>query len=230
MSYVEKLVNQFVKTDWKKHILEYDFNEKNLSEFLENQMETFDGTDRAILPPEPLVFNAFNFFDFQDLKVVIIGQDPYHKKGQAMGLSFSVPDDVKVPPSLKNIFKELGNDLSIDVSNRTGNLISWAGQGVLLLNSALTVLESKPNKYQKEWNPFTNWMIKYISDNHDNLIFILWGNDAKAKTEFIDEKKHYILEGGHPSPLNRKGNFLGEKYFSKTNQLLVKHHRQPINW
>lgn len=177
------------------------------------------------LPPKEEVFNSFIYFKPLDTKVVIIGQDPYHKKGVANGLAFSVNPDVKIPPSLKNIFKELKSDLDIDKDN--GDLTDWAKQGILLLNCALTVEEGKPNSHKDRWYSVTDNLISNLSKLHPKLVFILWGNFAQKKKTLI-EKKHIIIEGGHPSPLNRhlKSNFLGMKFFSKTNQYLDK----PIKW
>lgn len=177
------------------------------------------------LPPKELVFNAFSFFKPLDTKVVIIGQDPYHKKGVANGLSFSVNKDIKIPPSLRNIFKELKDDIGVDKDH--GDLTDWAKQGVLLLNAALTVAEGKPNSHKDIWYPVTDNIIKNLSDIHPKLVFILWGKFAQKKILLIN-KKHIIIEGGHPSPLNRhlKTNFLGMKFFSQTN----KHLDTPIKW
>lgn len=224
---LENNINNIIKTDWDKHLLSKKELLIPVSKYLEEDKEKFDGIVEIFPPPE-LIFNAFNHFDFNKTKVVIIGQDVYIRKGEAMGLSFSVPDGIKMPPSLRNIFKELKNDLGI-VSKST-DLTRWAKQGVLLLNSALTVREGKSGSHIKQWEKYTDYLIKYISDNSNNkLIFILWGKYAKNKKEFID-KRHYILEGGHPSPLNRLGDFAGGKYFSKTNNILKEMGEKEINW
>ena len=186
--------------------------------------------DKEYFPPKHQIFKAFTSFDKDNLKVVILGQDPYHQKGQANGLAFSVNDHIKIPPSLKNIYKELNNDLEIDIP-LTGNLDKWAEQGVLLLNTSLTVCEGKPNCHNKIWEPITNNMIEKISLDYSNLVFILWGNHAKNKRQFI-KGSHLILEGGHPSPLNRYKDkiFFGQKFFSKTNEYLEKNGKTKINW
>jgi len=161
--------------------------------------------------------------------VVILGQDPYHGPGQAMGLSFSVPDGVRTPASLRNIYKELHNDVGMEVPNH-GNLTKWAEQGVFLLNAMLTVEARKAGSHKKiGWQTFTNAVIKAISDHHEGIVFLLWGNFAKGKKEFIDQMKHHVLESVHPSPLAGNG-FQGNKHFSKTNELLEKQGRGIIDW
>ena len=177
------------------------------------------------LPPKEEVFNAFKFFEPLETKVVIIGQDPYHKRGVANGLSFSVNKNIKIPPSLKNIFKELKNDLDIDKEH--GDLTDWAKQGVLLLNTALTVDEGKPNSHKKRWVDVTNRIIKNLCEIHPKLVFVLWGQFAIGKIPLINHK-HIVITGGHPSPLNRhlKENFLGMNFFSEIN----KHLTYPIKW
>jgi len=182
-----------------------------------------------IYPKDEDVFNALNLTDFRDVKVIILGQDPYHGINQAHGLSFSVNDGVKIPPSLKNIFKELHTDLGLPMPTN-GNLTNWAKQGVLLLNATLTVEENKPGSHQKiGWEKFTDAIIKLISDEKQHCVFLLWGNFAKSKSHLIDSHKHLVLEAAHPSPLAR-GAFFGCKHFSKTNNYLQSHNIQPINW
>lgn len=188
-------------------------------------------TGKNIFPPGPLIFNAFNQTPFDKVSVVIIGQDPYHGAGQAHGLSFSVPNGVKPPPSLVNIFKEIKKDIGIDMPLNYGNLTKWAQQGVLLLNAALTVRESDPFSHAKYgWADFTDAVIKTISDKKENVVFILWGRFAQLKQELIDENKHFVLMAAHPSPFSVEKGFYGCKHFSKTNQLLMDHGLPPIDW
>lgn len=224
--------HNFITTNWKiflenlyknnikksKFKLKIDKLEKSV-----NQTET-----EKIFPPLPLIFYAFNHFNHQDLKVVIIGQDPYHKKGQAMGLSFSVLENIKTPPSLRNIFKELNNDLGIKRTNP--NLTDWAEQGVLLLNSSLTVKEASPNIHQKLWEFYTDTIITEISKEKNNIIFLLWGNFARNKKSLIDTDRHIILEAAHPSPLSASRGWFGSKHFSKTNQILKENNKREIKW
>jgi len=184
----------------------------------------------TILPANDMIFNAFNFTTPNNIKVVILGQDPYHGKGQANGLSFSVTNGVKTPPSLRNIFKELQSDLNHSISSN-GNLESWANQGVLLLNATLTVREKKAGSHQKlGWEPFTDSVIKKISDKKEGIIFLLWGAFAQKKSVLIDANKHHILTASHPSPFSAYKGFLGCKHFSKTNKILLNNNQKPINW
>ena len=184
---------------------------------------------QTIYPPGGQIFRAFELTPVNQLKVVILGQDPYHGPGQAMGLSFSVPDGVAAPPSLRNIFKEIESDLGIKMSGRP-NLESWARQGVLLLNSVLTVRASQPTSHSRiGWQEFTDAVIKYISDNCNGIVFMLWGNFARSKKALIDTSRHYVLEAAHPSPL-AGGAFFGCRHFSKANEILLNEHKTPINW
>lgn len=184
---------------------------------------------KVIYPPGPAIFKAFELTPLSELKVVILGQDPYHGAGQAMGLSFSVPDGVNAPPSLLNIFKEISSDLGITMSGRP-NLESWACQGVLLLNAILTVRSGEAASHSRiGWQEFTDAVIRYISDHCTGIIFLLWGNYARSKRELIDQSKHYVLEAAHPSPLAR-GAFFGCKHFSKTNEILISEGKKPIDW
>ena len=184
---------------------------------------------QTIYPPGGQIFRAFELTPVNQLKVVILGQDPYHGPGQAMGLSFSVPDGVAAPPSLRNIFKEIESDLGIRMSGRP-NLESWARQGVLLLNSVLTVRASQPTSHSRiGWQEFTDAVIKYISDNCNGIVFMLWGNFARSKKALIDTSRHYVLEAAHPSPL-AGGAFFGCRHFSKANEILLNEHKTPINW
>lgn len=183
----------------------------------------------VIYPPANLTFNAFNSTPFECLKVVLLGQDPYHNAGEAMGLSFSVPQGVRIPPSLRNIYKELEADLGIPQS-KSGDLTPWAREGVLLLNSILSVEANKPTSHQHfGWQEFTDSVIRILSAQCSGIVFLLWGNYAKSKKPLIDESKHFILEAAHPSPLARSG-FIGCRHFSKTNALLESMGKAPINW
>ncbi|MCW3077156.1 MAG: uracil-DNA glycosylase [Bacteroidetes bacterium] len=183
----------------------------------------------VIYPPGELIFSAFNYTPLNELKIVILGQDPYHGPGQANGLSFSVNDGVRFPPSLTNIFKELKTDCDCGIP-LTGNLEHWARQGVFLLNATLTVRANEPGSHHnKGWEQFTDEVIKCISDEKEKVVFMLWGNYAKAKTQLIDASKHLILQAAHPSPLAR-GAYFGSKHFSKANEYLIANGKEAINW
>ncbi len=183
----------------------------------------------TIYPSAKLTFNAFNLTPLNSLKIVLLGQDPYHQPHQAMGLSFSVPANVALPPSLRNIFKELNDDLGVPMS-ASGDLSKWARQGVLLLNSVMSVEAAKPASHAHfGWQDFTNAVISKLSREKEGLIFLLWGNFARAKKALIDTQRHFVLEAAHPSPLARVG-FLGCKHFSKSNELLQKLGKTPIEW
>ena len=184
----------------------------------------------VIFPKHELVFYAFNKTPLSKVKVVILGQDPYHGKNQAHGLSFSVPNGIKNPPSLRNIFKELNSDLKIPISEN-GDLTSWARQGVLLLNTTLTVREKEAGSHQKiGWENFTNAVISKLSAEKEGVVFLLWGAFAQKKADLIDSEKHYVLETSHPSPFSAYRGFLGCKHFSKTNEILTKNNQKPIDW
>ena len=184
----------------------------------------------VIYPKNELVFYAFNKTPLSKVKVVILGQDPYHGKNQAHGLSFSAPNGIKNPPSLRNIFKELNSDLKIPISEN-GDLTSWAKQGVLLLNACLTVREKEAGSHQKiGWENFTNVVISKLSEEKEGVVFLLWGAFAQKKAYLIDSEKHYILQTSHPSPFSAYRGFLGCKCFSKTNVILTKNNQKPINW
>ena len=184
---------------------------------------------KVIYPPGSLIFRAFELTPVPQVKVVILGQDPYHGPGQAMGLSFSVPDGVPAPPSLRNIFQEIETDLGIRMSG-SPNLEKWARQGVLLLNTSLTVQAHMANSHNRiGWVPFTDAVIRYLSDNREGLVFLLWGRPAQEKAALIDRQKHHVLMAAHPSPLAR-GAFFGCRHFSKTNQILVQEGQSPIDW
>jgi uracil-DNA glycosylase len=185
---------------------------------------------KPIYPPGSQIFNAFNLTPFDKVKVVILGQDPYHGPGQAHGLSFSVPAGIKPPPSLVNIFKEIKSDLGIDQPSH-GNLESWAKQGVLLLNAVLTVNDSEAASHKNAgWEKFTDAVIKTISDRREHIVFILWGRFAQNKEILIDTTKHCVIKSAHPSPLSAHAGFLGSKPFSKTNTYLREHGIKEIDW
>ena len=184
---------------------------------------------KRIFPPGSQIFKAFELTPLSELKVVILGQDPYHGLGQAHGLSFSVPENMPAPPSLKNIFKEIETDLGIRMSGYP-NLEKWARQGVLLLNAVLTVRSGEAASHSKiGWEEFTDAVIRYVSDNCEGVVFLLWGNFARSKRDLIDRSRHYVLEAAHPSPLAR-GAFFGCRHFSQTNNILASRGRQPIDW
>lgn len=216
-----------IEDSWKASLQE-EFHApyfSSLKEFLVNEKLK----NKTIYPPGNKIFSAFDHTSFDNVKVVLLGQDPYHGEGQAHGLSFSVPDGIKPPPSLANIFKELNTDLGIPIPKK-GNLEKWADQGVLLLNATLTVQANNPGSHQKKgWERFTDAVIKTISEKKKGVVFLLWGNFAKKKAELIDTKKHFVLTAAHPSPL-AGGAFFGCRHFSKTNELLKKQGMTPIDW
>ena len=198
------------------------------------QVATFIKTEKAagkiIFPPGALMFNAFEKTPFDKVKVVLLGQDPYHNPGQAQGLSFSVPKGITKPPSLINIFKEIQSDLGI-VPSADGNLEKWAEQGVLLLNASLTVRKNEPGSHSKiGWLEFTDAVIRKLSDEKKGIVFLLWGKFAQDKQVLIDETKHYVLKAAHPSPFSADKGFFGCKHFSKTNEILIQQGIQPIDW
>ena len=196
---------------------------------LVNFLRQEKASGKVIYPPGSQIFRAFDLTPVQDVKVVILGQDPYHGPGQAHGLSFSVPSGVPAPPSLKNIFKESETDLGVRMSGHP-NLESWARQGVLLLNAVLTVRAAEAASHSRiGWQEFTDAVIKYISDNCEGVVFMLWGNFARGKSELIDRSRHCVLEAAHPSPLAR-GAFFGCRHFSQANNYLLSTSRTPINW
>ena len=197
----------------------------SLVRFLHNEK----AAGRKIFPPGGQIFRAFDLTPVDQVKVVILGQDPYHGPGQAHGLSFSVPDNIQAPPSLKNIFKEIESDLGIRMSGYP-NLEKWARQGVLLLNAVLTVRSGEAASHSKiGWEEFTDAVIRYVSDNCEGVVFMLWGNFARSKRDLIDRSRHYVLEAAHPSPLAR-GAFFGCRHFSQANNILTSRGRQPIDW
>ena len=197
----------------------------SLVSFLRNEK----AAGKVIYPPGSQIFRAFDLTPVQNVKVVILGQDPYHGPGQAHGLSFSVPSGVPAPPSLKNIFKEIETDLGVRMSGHP-NLENWARQGVLLLNAVLTVRAAEAASHSRiGWQEFTDAVIKYISDNCEGVVFMLWGNFARGKSQLIDHSRHCVLEAAHPSPLAR-GAFFGCRHFSQANNYLLSTFRTPINW
>ncbi|MGN6803156.1 MAG: uracil-DNA glycosylase [Ginsengibacter sp.] len=217
-----------IEESWKRELKE-EFS-KTYFQHIITFLKAEKASGKIIYPPGPLIFNAFKQTPFDRVKVVLIGQDPYHNKGQAHGLSFSVPDGVPKPPSLSNIFKELKNDLGIEI-RENGNLTKWAQQGVLLLNASLTVRQNEPGSHANiGWLQFTDNVIKRISDDKEGIVFLLWGKFAQEKQSLIDETKHFVLKAAHPSPYSANNGFFGCKHFSKTNELLMKQHKTPIDW
>ena len=217
-----------IEESWKK-VLKEEF-EKPYFQHIITFLKAEKATGKVVYPPGPLIFNAFKQTPFDKLEVVLLGQDPYHNKGQAHGLSFSVPDGVPKPPSLVNIFKELHNDLGIKIPE-SGNLEKWARQGVLLLNASLTVRQNEPGSHAKiGWLQFTDSVIRKISDEKEGIVFLLWGKFAQEKQAIIDETKHYVLKAAHPSPYSANNGFFGCRHFSLTNELLTKQHKSPIDW
>lgn len=198
---------------------------KNLQKFIINEYKT-----KTVYPKMSEIFNAFTKTSYDNVKVVILGQDPYHGEGEAEGLSFSVKIGIQKPPSLINIFSELKDDLGISPPNH-GSLVHWANQGVLLLNSTLTVVKDTPKSHSnKGWETFTDEVIKLINKKETPVVFILWGSDARSKKYLINNKKHLIIESAHPSPLSAYRGFFGSKPFSKTNDFLIKNNIEPIDW
>lgn len=211
------------------NLLRREFDKKYFKEVRSFIREEYK--NKTIYPPASLIFNSFNLTPVEDVRVVIIGQDPYHGEGQAHGLCFSVPDGIKPPPSLMNIFKELETDLGGDI-NKSGNLESWAKQGVLLLNSTLTVVANEANSHKNSgWQKFSDKCIELLSYNRENIVFLLWGSFAHKKTELINKNNnHLILKTVHPSPLSAYKGFFGCKHFSKTNNYLIKNGCKSIEW
>ncbi|MEO8210736.1 MAG: uracil-DNA glycosylase [bacterium] len=217
-----------IEESWKTVLMD-EFNQPyfaDLKKFLEDERSRGE----VIFPPASEIFSAFDKTPIDDVKVVILGQDPYHGTGQAHGLSFSVPPQQPIPRSLANIFKELKNDLNID-GFQTGNLEKWASQGVLLLNATLTVRANQPGSHQnKGWENFTDSVIREISSRLNGVVFLLWGKYAQAKEILIDTTKHFILKAPHPSPFSADRGFFGCKHFSRTNEILIREGKTPIDW
>lgn len=216
-----------LEKSWKS-LLKDEFDKQyfaTLRDFVHQEYKS-----NTVYPPARFIFNALDSLPVDKVKVVILGQDPYHGPGQAHGLSFSVPDNIALPPSLKNIYKELQTDLGISQSS-SGNLEKWVHEGVLLLNATLTVRAHQAGSHQnKGWEQFTDAIIHQLAETKDNLVFILWGNYAQKKGAFIDAKKHLIIKSSHPSPLSAYNGFFGSRPFSKTNEYLLEHNHKPINW
>lgn len=213
-SWKEKLHDEFEKSYFK-----------SLTSFIQDEYNT-----QEIYPTFKLIFNAFDKCPFSEVKVVIIGQDPYHNIGQANGLCFSVNEDIKIPPSLVNIYKEINGDLDKPIP-KSGNLERWSEQGVLLLNATLTVRAHTPGSHQgKGWEQFTDTVISTLSEECNSLVFLLWGNYAQLKGKNTDANKHLVLKSPHPSPLSAHRGFFGNKHFSRTNEYLIEHNKKPIDW
>jgi uracil-DNA glycosylase len=218
-----------LEPSWLK-VLGEEFDKQymvTLKKFLKEEKDA----GNKIYPKGADIFNAFNTTPFDKVEVVLLGQDPYHGEHQAHGLSFSVQKGITIPPSLKNIYKELSTDITDFVAPQHGDLTKWAEQGVLLLNASLTVRAGMPGSHQKKgWETFTDTVIKTVSDKKEGIVFILWGAFAQAKAELIDTSKHHIIKSPHPSPFSADRGFFGSKPFSKTNEILVKEGKKPIEW
>jgi uracil-DNA glycosylase len=216
-----------LEPSWKQHLAQ-EFDEqyfKDLTIFV-----TREYAEATVYPSPKFIFRAFELTPFDAVKVVILGQDPYHGEGQANGLSFAVNDGVRLPPSLKNIYKELEADLGAS-PNQSGDLSRWATQGVLLLNATLTVRGAAPGSHQNRgWEQFTDAVIRLLSEKREGLVFILWGNYARSKGAHIDRAKHCVIESPHPSPFSAHNGFFGSRPFSKTNEYLVSQGKRPIDW
>lgn len=224
---MKQILDVKIHESWKA-VLQDEFSKDYFKGIKEGLLQAKAGGS-IVYPPEKLIFKAFNTTAFNEVKVVILGQDPYHGPGEAMGLCFSVPIGVRVPPSLRNIFKEIHKDLAIEIPSH-GDLSHWASQGILLLNTILTVEHKSPGSHKNlGWHIFTDAVIRTISDQLEGVVFLLWGNFAKSKSPLIDETKHYVLSSAHPSPL--AGNrFFDNHHFSQTNELLIKQGKKPIDW
>ena len=217
-----------IEDSWKSALAE-EFTQsyfQDLAQFLKEEK----AAEKPIYPPGSLIFNAFNTTPFHQVKVVILGQDPYHNPGQAMGLSFSVPEGVRLPPSLRNIYQELGTDVGFE-SPGHGNLRRWAEEGVFLLNAMLTVEKNKPSSHSNAgWQNFTDAVIRKLSTEREHLVFMLWGAFAQKKAALIDGNKHLILKSPHPSPFSAHKGFFGNQHFSKANTYLQSHGIEKVNW
>ncbi len=218
-----------METSWKAALSD-EFEKEYFVRLATHIREAYARGEPAVFPPPKHVFNAFTLCPFDKVSVVIIGQDPYHGSGQAHGLSFSVEDGVRTPPSLQNIYKEIESDIGTPIP-QSGNLERWATQGVLLLNATLTVESGRPASHQGlGWEQFTDAVIKKLSDEKEHLVFLLWGKYAEVKGAHIDTTKHLVLKAAHPSPFSAYAGFFGSKHFSKTNEYLVAHNKNPISW
>jgi uracil-DNA glycosylase len=221
-------MNVQIETGWK-NVLESEFNKPYFLQVV-HFLKTEKNIGKIIYPPGSQIFNAFEMSPFEKTKLVLLGQDPYHGPGQAHGLSFSVPDGIRPPPSLMNIFRELSTDIGLTIPG-TGNLSAWASQGILLLNAYLTVEAKKPMSHsQIGWGEFTDTVIQKISLIKQNLVFLLWGKFAQEKQVLIDETKHLVLKAAHPSPYSADKGFFGCRHFSKSNEYLMKNGIDPIDW
>jgi uracil-DNA glycosylase len=217
----------YIEESWRLK-LEKEFNSLYFNEL--QQFLLKERLENTVFPPESSIFEALNLTPFNKVKVVILGQDPYHGPNQAHGLSFSVQDGIKPPPSLANIFKELSNDLEFQ-KPLSGNLSKWAKQGVLLLNATLTVRSQTPGSHQRKgWEQFTDAIIRCLSNEKEGLVFLLWGRYAQEKEQLIDHSKHFVLKAAHPSPFSAHNGFFGCKHFSKTNEILIKIGKEPVDW
>jgi uracil-DNA glycosylase len=217
-----------IDNSWKK-VLSHEFEKPYFLQIV-NFLRTERNAGKTIYPPGQLIFNAFNTTPFDKVKAVLLGQDPYHGRGQAHGLCFSVPPGINPPPSLINIYKEMHNDIGTPIPNH-GNLTKWAEQGVLLLNAYLTVRAGEPMSHSKiGWADFTNAVIEKVSAEKKNVVFLLWGKFAQEKQALIDETKHLVLKAAHPSPYSANSGFFGCRHFSKTNQYLTANGIDPIDW
>lgn len=217
-----------IEASWKQ-VLKQEFSKPYFLQIV-NFLKTEKLAGKSIYPPGGLIFNAFNTTPFENVKVILLGQDPYHGAGQAHGLSFSVPNGIPPPPSLINIFKELHTDIGLALPSH-GNLTHWATQGVMLLNASLTVRANEPMSHSKiGWAEFTDTVIQKLSEEKVNLVFLLWGRFAQEKQVLIDETKHLILKAAHPSPFSADKGFFGCRHFSKTNEYLVKNGIDPVDW
>lgn len=222
--------NQVAIAESWKPVLQQEFNKPYFDALIDFLKEE-KAAGKTIFPPGPQIFAAFDYTAFNDVRVVIIGQDPYHGQGQAHGLCFSVNKGIAVPPSLQNIYKEIKTDIEGFETPNHGDLSHWAKQGVLMLNATLTVEKDKAGSHQgKGWEEFTDAVIKAVSTQKENVVFILWGKFAQSKARLIDETKHLILMAAHPSPFSAYNGFFGCKHFSKTNHYLKQHQSQIINW
>src|SRR6056297_966473 len=216
-----------IEESWKNALREVFQSEyfTGLKDFLLQERSRY-----TIYPPGPKIFNAFDSTPLQQVKAVILGQDPYHGKGQAHGLCFSVPHGIKPPPSLVNIFKELNQDVGCEIPGH-GNLEPWARQGVLLLNATLTVRANQAGSHQgRGWEPFTDQVIRVASEQGEGIVFLLWGRFAQAKEALINTSRHHVLKAAHPSPFSASNGFFGCRHFSKTNELLVRQNKTPVEW
>lgn len=212
--------------DWDE-VLKDEINKEYFKELLKNVNVLYE--EKVIFPPKEDVFNAFRL-SYKDVKVVILGQDPYHGIGEAHGFAFSTLN-TKLPPSLKNIYKELYDDLGIQKDYSNGNLFPWVKQGVMLLNTGLTVEKDKPNSHKDlGWHTFTDAVIQKLNEREDPIVFILWGNNARAKKQYITNKRHLVIESAHPSPFSARNGFFGSRPFSKTNEFLEKNGKSKIRW